>query len=126
MSSGPDMVWLGTRCGANVTATDPTPAVDGSVRVGSGGFAQVGDGAAAGYCCSISAGRVGRKTKSPRQFGHTPLSSPSQHSAQNVHSKVQIRASGEPLGNDRPQRSHSARNSMIAIDVILSYGSALH
>jgi hypothetical protein len=37
-----------------------------------------------------------------------------------VHSKVQIRASGEPLGNDCPQRSHSARNSMTAIDANLS------
>jgi len=47
----------------------------------------------AGKRASRSAGRIGRRTSSPPQFGQRPASTPSAHAAQNVHSKLQIRAS---------------------------------
>jgi hypothetical protein len=46
----------------------------------------------AGYLASFSAGRTGRRTSSPPQFGHLKWSFESAHGAQNVHSKVQMQA----------------------------------
>jgi hypothetical protein len=47
----------------------------------------------AGYFVSIAAGRIGRLTKLPPQFGQTPPNTFAAQSAQNVHSNVQMRAS---------------------------------
>ena len=44
----------------------------------------------AGYFVSFDAGRTGRRTSSPPQFGHVSWSFDSAHTAQNVHSKVQM------------------------------------
>jgi hypothetical protein len=41
----------------------------------------------------MAAGRIGRLTKLPLQFGQTPPNTFAAQSAQNVHSKLQIRAS---------------------------------
>src|SRR4051794_34993277 len=59
----------------------------------------------AGYFASIAAGRIGRLTKLPPQFGQTPPNTVAAHAAQNVHSKVQIRASGLSGGRSRSQHS---------------------
>ena len=39
-----------------------------------------------GSFASIAAGRIGRASKPPPQFGHTPARRSSTHAAQNVHS----------------------------------------
>jgi len=57
------------------------------------------------------AGRIGRGAKPPPQFGHTLASIRSTQSAQNVHSKVQIRASGESGGRSRSQASQLGLSS---------------
>jgi hypothetical protein len=44
----------------------------------------------AGYFASFAAGRVGRRTSSPPQFGHLKWSFDSAQLAQKVHSKVQM------------------------------------
>src|SRR3954467_8400191 len=59
----------------------------------------------AGYFASIAGGRTGRLTKLPLQFGQTPPNTVAAQSAQNVHSKVQIRASGLSGGRSRSQHS---------------------
>jgi hypothetical protein len=46
----------------------------------------------AGNFSSREAGRIGRRSISPPQFGQLPANTPSAQSAQNVHSKLQIRA----------------------------------
>jgi len=46
----------------------------------------------AGYWVSFASGRTGRRTSSPPQFGHLKRSLESAHSAQNVHSNVQMKA----------------------------------
>src|SRR5215210_8208382 len=48
---------------------------------------------------------MGRRTSSPPQFGHTPRKMSSAHSAQKVHSKVQILASVDPGGRSLSQHS---------------------
>jgi len=63
----------------------------------------------AGDESSFPAGRVGRSTKSPPQFGQTPPNRASAHSAQNVHSKVHILASGAPFGRSQSQHSQFGR-----------------
>ena len=68
----------------------------------------------AGSFASIAAGRTGRRSKPPPQFGHTPPSRSSTHAAQNVHSYVQIRASGDSGGRSRSQHSHDGRSSSTA------------
>jgi hypothetical protein len=60
---------------------------------------------AAGYFASIAGGRIGRLTKLPWQFGHMPANTVAAQAAQNVHSKVQIRASGLSGGRSRSQHS---------------------
>jgi hypothetical protein len=59
------------------------------------------------------AGRTGRRSKPPAQFGHTFDRTVSTHSRQNVHSIVQIIASGASRGSGRLQFSHVGRSSSI-------------
>jgi hypothetical protein len=59
----------------------------------------------AGYFANSAAGRTGRLSNSPPQFGHAPRSSRSAHPWQNVHSNEQIRASKELGGKSALQRS---------------------
>ncbi|OAP43338.1 hypothetical protein AU381_27510 [Sinorhizobium glycinis] len=69
----------------------------------------------AGYFFSIAAGRTGRQTSSPLQFGQIPESFASAQSAQKVHSKVQIIASRLSGGRSRSQHSQFGRRlSMIS------------
>src|SRR6185312_17355260 len=69
----------------------------------------------AGYFTSIVAGRSGRATRLPPQFGHTPPSRCSAQSRQNVHSNVQITASAASGGRSLSQHSQLGRNaSMVA------------
>jgi hypothetical protein len=67
----------------------------------------------AGLFASLLAGRCGRGTKSPPQFGQIPPSKASTQSAQNVHSKVQIMASSDSGGKSLLQHSQFGRNSSI-------------
>jgi hypothetical protein len=64
----------------------------------------------AGYFASFAAGRRGRATNSPPQFGHTPPSRPSAHAAQNVHSKEQILALSASGGRSASQHSQDGRS----------------
>lgn len=57
------------------------------------------------------AGRIGRGVKPPPQFGQTLDSFRSTQSTQNVHSKVQIRASTESGGRSRSQPSQLGLSS---------------
>jgi hypothetical protein len=59
----------------------------------------------AGYFASIAGGRIGRLAKLPWQLGQTPPNTVAAQSAQNVHSKVQIRAAGLSGGRSRSQHS---------------------
>ncbi len=67
----------------------------------------------AGYIASFAAGRRGRTTNSPPQFGQVFLNFVSAHEPQNVHSKVQMRASVESFGKSRLQHSQLGRSSSI-------------
>ena len=58
-----------------------------------------------GLLASLFAGRRGRTTNSPPQFGHFPPSTFSAHEAQNVHSNEQIRASEASGGRSLSQHS---------------------
>jgi hypothetical protein len=60
---------------------------------------------------SFVAGRIGRGEKPPPQFGHTLARTWSTHSAQNVHSNVQIIASVEFGGRGLLQFSQVGRSS---------------
>src|SRR4051812_39806317 len=68
----------------------------------------------AGYFASIAAGRMGRLAKLPPQLGHFPLRTPSTQSLQNVHSNVQIIASGDSGGRSRSQHSQFGRSASIS------------
>src|ERR1700730_2920005 len=61
------------------------------------------------------AGRIGRGSKPPPQFGQTLNSTLSTQSAQKVHSKVQMRASVAAGGRSRSQHSQFGRNSRAMI-----------
>lgn len=63
----------------------------------------------AGNFASFAAGRRGRGSNSPPQFGQIPARRCSVQSLQNVHSKVQIRAEVESGGKSRSQHSHPGR-----------------
>lgn len=64
---------------------------------------------------SFAAGRRGRGTSSPPQFGQTLCSLISAQSAQKVHSKEQMRAFVASGGRSTSQHSHDGRNcSMLA------------
>jgi hypothetical protein len=58
-----------------------------------------------GLLASGAAGRIGRGTKLPPQLGQTPCSLLSTQSRQNVHSNVQIMASGADGGRSLSQHS---------------------
>jgi hypothetical protein len=59
---------------------------------------------------SFSAGRRGRMTSSPPQFGQWPLKRDSVQSSQKVHSKEQMRAIVESGGRSRSQHSQLGRS----------------
>jgi hypothetical protein len=59
----------------------------------------------AGWRSSAAVARRGRARSSPPQFGQAPLSVPSAHLAQKVHSNEQILASVDSGGSDLPQHS---------------------
>jgi hypothetical protein len=65
----------------------------------------------AGNFASLSAGRTGRRTSSPPQFGHLPFSTPLAQSLQNVHSNVHIIAFVADGGRSRSQHSQFGRSS---------------
>jgi hypothetical protein len=65
----------------------------------------------AGYFSNLLAGRCGRDTKSPPQFGQIPSSFESTQVTQNVHSNVQIIASSDSGGKSLLQHSQFGRNS---------------
>ena len=68
-----------------------------------------------GNFASFAAGRIGRRTNSPPQFGQRPLSRPSAQSRQNVHSNEQITALCESGGRSRSQHSQLGLSaSMVA------------
>jgi hypothetical protein len=58
-----------------------------------------------GCFASSVAGRIGRGTKLPPQFGHVSLNRSCAQVAQNVHSKLQITTSAASGGSDLPQHS---------------------
>jgi hypothetical protein len=58
---------------------------------------------------------MGRRTSSPPQLGQQPPSTSSAQPRQKVHSKEQIRASGESGGKSRSQHSQLGRNSSIFV-----------
>jgi hypothetical protein len=66
-----------------------------------------------GASASICAGRLGRSTRLPAQFGHTPCSTLVAHSRQNVHSNVQMNASPLVGGKSQSQHSQFGRNASI-------------
>jgi hypothetical protein len=59
---------------------------------------------------SAAAGRLGRATNSPPQFGQRPARTFSAQAAQNVHSKEQMRASVASGGRSLSQHSQPGRN----------------
>jgi len=61
----------------------------------------------------LFAGRRGRTTSSPPQLGQIPASLLVAQSAQNVHSKVQIRASVDSFGKSLLQHSQFGRSASI-------------
>jgi hypothetical protein len=65
----------------------------------------------AGCASSFAAGRSGRGSSSPPQFGQVPASRFEAQSAQKVHSKEQIRACRESGGRSMSQHSHEGRSS---------------
>jgi len=69
----------------------------------------------AGLLASLSAGRRGRLTSSPPQFGQTCLRIVLAHSTQNVHSNVQMSASWQSGGRSRLQHSQFGRSWSISV-----------
>jgi hypothetical protein len=67
----------------------------------------------AGCFASNSAGRDGRRTSSPPQFGHLNPSFDSAQAVQNVHSKVQMNASEDVGGRSVSQHSQPGLSSSI-------------
>jgi hypothetical protein len=68
----------------------------------------------AGNFTSFAAGRIGRRTSSPPQFGQWPLSTPSAQERQKVHSNEHIIASRESGGKSVSQHSQPGlSNSMV-------------
>jgi hypothetical protein len=66
-----------------------------------------------GFFSNLAAGRIGRRTSSPPQFGQMPLSFLSTQSAQKLHSKEQIIASVAAGGRSLLQHSQFGRKSSI-------------
>jgi len=69
----------------------------------------------AGLAINLPAGRRGRRNSSPPQFGQMPCNTVSAQLAQNVHSKVQIRASVDSGGKSLSQHSQLGLSSSIVI-----------
>src|SRR5262249_39415765 len=69
-------------------------------------------------------GRIGRGAKPPPQFGQTLCSTFSTHSAQNVHSKLQMRASVAPGGRSLSQYSQLGLSSNMTLSA--ASGARLH
>ena len=67
-----------------------------------------------GLSASLPAGRRGRTTSSPPQFGHLPPRTVSAHDAQKVHSKEQMRASVDSGGKSLSQHSQLGLISSIS------------
>jgi hypothetical protein len=68
----------------------------------------------AGAVIRFFAGRTGRRTNSPPQFGQTFCKTPLTQSAQNVHSKEQIIASVDSGGKSLSQHSQFGRNASMS------------
>lgn len=66
-----------------------------------------------GLLASLPAGRRGRTTNSPPQFGHLPPRTVSVQDAQNVHSNEQMRASADSGGRSLSQHSQLGLSSSI-------------
>jgi hypothetical protein len=58
-----------------------------------------------GYLANFAAGRIGRRTSSPPQLGHTPRNISFAQVTQNVHSNEQIIARVESGGKSTSQHS---------------------
>jgi hypothetical protein len=69
--------------------------------------------AEAGFFTKTRAARVGRRVRSPPQFGQTPRRTFRAQSAQNVHSNEQIKASSDCGAKFFPQHSQNCRISNI-------------
>src|SRR3984885_11806886 len=69
----------------------------------------------AGYFTSFSAGRMGRTTRFPPQFGQCPPNVVSVQSRQKVHSKLQIMASAAFGGRSLLQHSQFGLSSSILV-----------
>ncbi len=67
----------------------------------------------AGYFTRMASGRIGRGAKLPLQFGHAPPKTFVAQASQNVHSNVQMRASGLSGGRSRSQHSQFGLSSII-------------
>ena len=72
----------------------------------------------AGYFASFSAGRIGRDTRLPVQFGQRPPSFVSAQSRQKVHSNEQIIASAEAGGRSLSQHSQFGRSASMGISSV--------
>jgi hypothetical protein len=59
-------------------------------------------------------GLLGLGVRLPPQFGHLPFNVPAAHSEQNVHSKLQMKASSLVGGRSRSQHSQFGRSSSIS------------
>jgi hypothetical protein len=68
-----------------------------------------------GFASNFDAGRRGRGSNSPPQFGHLPFRRRSAQVAQNVHSNEQIRASGDSGGKSTSQHSQDGRISSMTL-----------
>jgi hypothetical protein len=71
-----------------------------------------------GFAASFDAGRRGRGSNSPPQFGHLPFRRRSAQVAQNVHSNEQILASGDSAGKSVSQHSQEGRISSMALRIV--------
>jgi hypothetical protein len=70
-----------------------------------------------GWSRSAAAGRIGLRSNSPPQFGQEPRKICSAQRAQNVHSKLQMRAAALSAGRSVPQHSQQGRNSSMCNSV---------
>jgi hypothetical protein len=78
-----------------------------------------------GNLFSLAAGRRGRRTSSPPQFGHSPPSRVDAQLAQNVHSKEQISALSASGGRSTSQHSQEGRSSSTAHSIVSADAAGL-
>jgi len=76
-----------------------------------------------GDFASMAAGRLGRPTNSPPQFGQCPFNWLSALEEQKVHSNEQIRASVESGGRFLSQHSQLGRSCSISRSLVFVFGS---